>query len=254
MRIKEETEIIEGEVVEIEIDRPEGGAAAKTVGAAPLTPLGNRRRAADHWGLQQHPHPLACPSSRPPAAGTTERACTAQVAVGSRPGATLTPAQLHASHHSCGQLRAREPMPCWRGCGGVQGKLTLKTTEMETIYDLGAKMIEGLTKSKVTAGDVIAIDKASGEALAGRRGTAGGAPCMAGQGREARQPACWAAAHTPRRRHRPCERVLQLRATCHAPTQQRSVAARLPAPGMRRRQGDQAGPVVRQVARLRCHG
>jgi hypothetical protein len=31
VRIKEETEIIEGEVVEIEIDRPEGGSAAKTV-------------------------------------------------------------------------------------------------------------------------------------------------------------------------------------------------------------------------------
>jgi len=33
---------------------------------------------------------------------------------------------------------------------------------METIYDLGTKMIEGLTREKVTAGDVIAIDKASG--------------------------------------------------------------------------------------------
>ena len=31
VRIKEETEIIEGEVVEIEIDRPEAGAASKTV-------------------------------------------------------------------------------------------------------------------------------------------------------------------------------------------------------------------------------
>ncbi|GLC34607.1 RuvB-like 2 [Pleodorina starrii] len=72
VRIKEETEIIEGEVVEIEIDRPEGGNVAKT------------------------------------------------------------------------------------------GRLTLKTTEMETIYDLGQKMIESLTKEKVTAGDVITIDKASG--------------------------------------------------------------------------------------------
>lgn len=44
-----------------------------------------------------------------------------------------------------------------------QGKLTMKTTEMETIYDLGAKMIEALTKEKVQAGDVIAIDKASGK-------------------------------------------------------------------------------------------
>jgi len=42
------------------------------------------------------------------------------------------------------------------------GKLTLKTTEMETVYDLGQKMIESLTKEKVTAGDVITIDKATG--------------------------------------------------------------------------------------------
>ena len=32
--------------------------------------------------------------------------------------------------------------------GITQGKLTLKTTEMETIYDLGTKMIEALTKEK----------------------------------------------------------------------------------------------------------
>ncbi|GKA52848.1 RuvB-like protein 2 [Tanacetum coccineum] len=43
------------------------------------------------------------------------------------------------------------------------GKLTLKTTEMETVYDLGAKMIEALGKDKVQSGDVIAIDKASGK-------------------------------------------------------------------------------------------
>lgn len=43
-----------------------------------------------------------------------------------------------------------------------QGKLTLKTTDMETMYDLGAKMIDALAKEKVTAGDVINIDKASG--------------------------------------------------------------------------------------------
>ena len=42
------------------------------------------------------------------------------------------------------------------------GKLTLKSTEMETVYDLGAKMVEALTKEKVTAGDVITIDKATG--------------------------------------------------------------------------------------------
>ncbi|KAF9550045.1 RuvB-like 2, partial [Lunasporangiospora selenospora] len=46
--------------------------------------------------------------------------------------------------------------------GQKSGKLTLKTTEMETIYDLGAKMIDALNKEKVMAGDVITIDKASG--------------------------------------------------------------------------------------------
>lgn len=49
------------------------------------------------------------------------------------------------------------------GSVAKSGKLTLKTTEMETIYDLGQKMIESLTKEKVSAGDVIAIDKASGK-------------------------------------------------------------------------------------------
>jgi RuvB-like protein 2 len=35
------------------------------------------------------------------------------------------------------------------GVGAKMGKLTLKTTEMETIYDLGSKMIDALTKEKV---------------------------------------------------------------------------------------------------------
>lgn len=43
------------------------------------------------------------------------------------------------------------------------GRLTLCTTEMETVYDLGTKMIEALQKEKVSAGDVITIDKASGK-------------------------------------------------------------------------------------------
>ena len=90
VRIKEETEVIEGEVVEIEIDRPldGGGGAAGAGGAA------------------------------------------AAVAAGGAPRA---------------------------------GRITLKTTDMETVYDLGAKMVEALAREKVTAGDVIAIDKASGE-------------------------------------------------------------------------------------------
>merc|ERR1711976_375648 len=49
------------------------------------------------------------------------------------------------------------------GTGAKVGKLTLKTTEMETVYDLGQKMIESLTKEKVQAGDIITIDKATGK-------------------------------------------------------------------------------------------
>jgi RuvB-like protein 2 len=43
------------------------------------------------------------------------------------------------------------------------GKITLKTTDMETIFELGHKMIDVLNKEKVLAGDVITIDKASGK-------------------------------------------------------------------------------------------
>ncbi|KRX06063.1 P-loop containing nucleoside triphosphate hydrolase [Pseudocohnilembus persalinus] len=46
--------------------------------------------------------------------------------------------------------------------GAKTGKVTLKTTEMETVYDLGQKMIESIQKEKIVAGDVITIDKASG--------------------------------------------------------------------------------------------
>jgi RuvB-like protein 2 len=42
------------------------------------------------------------------------------------------------------------------------GRITLCTTEMETVYDLGPQMIESLQKEKVTSGDVITIDKAAG--------------------------------------------------------------------------------------------
>lgn len=47
--------------------------------------------------------------------------------------------------------------------GAKVGNLTMKTTEMETVYDLGTKMIESLTKEKVQAGDIITIDKATGK-------------------------------------------------------------------------------------------
>ncbi|KAK6923943.1 TIP49, P-loop domain [Dillenia turbinata] len=53
--------------------------------------------------------------------------------------------------------------PAVAGAASKSGKLTLKTTEMETVYDLGVKMIEALGKEKVQSGDVIAIDKASGK-------------------------------------------------------------------------------------------
>ena len=36
------------------------------------------------------------------------------------------------------------------GTGTKIGKLTLKTTDMETVYDLGNKMIESLIKEKVS--------------------------------------------------------------------------------------------------------
>merc|ERR1711863_174195 len=49
------------------------------------------------------------------------------------------------------------------GTGTKIGKITLKTTEMETVYDLGTKMIESVVKEKVQAGDVITIDKATGK-------------------------------------------------------------------------------------------
>lgn len=52
--------------------------------------------------------------------------------------------------------------PAATGSAAKTGKIVLKTTEMETVYDLGQKMIEGLTKEKVSAGDIITIDKASG--------------------------------------------------------------------------------------------
>ncbi|XP_010536617.1 PREDICTED: ruvB-like 2 [Tarenaya hassleriana] len=53
--------------------------------------------------------------------------------------------------------------PASSGAASKTGKLTMKTTDMETVYDLGAKMIEALNKEKVQSGDVIAIDKATGK-------------------------------------------------------------------------------------------
>ncbi|KAF9604227.1 hypothetical protein IFM89_004933 [Coptis chinensis] len=53
--------------------------------------------------------------------------------------------------------------PASNGSVSKTGKLTLKSTDMETVYDLGSKMIEALGKQKIQSGDVIAIDKASGK-------------------------------------------------------------------------------------------
>ncbi|KAK2995312.1 hypothetical protein RJ640_023826 [Escallonia rubra] len=69
-----------------------------------------------------------------------------------------TEALMQAFHKSIGIDR-----PTVSGAASKTGKLTLKSTEMETVYDLGAKMIEALGKDKVQSGDVIGIDKASGK-------------------------------------------------------------------------------------------
>lgn len=54
---------------------------------------------------------------------------------------------------SCDTFPAQtQPLPHPNLQGAKVGKLTLKTTEMETIYDLGTKMIESVTKQKVMAG------------------------------------------------------------------------------------------------------
>ena len=136
VRIKEESEVIEGEVVEIEVDRPISGTVAKTVRLDRA--IFDVHTGSFHSGSSCH---VRCQSTVP------WIAC-----------------QIHKlfclPRHCCLVRR------CWslmrsRRC--AQGKLTLKTTEMETIYDLGTKMIDALTKEKVTAGDIIAIDKASGK-------------------------------------------------------------------------------------------
>ncbi|KAI0982840.1 hypothetical protein GJ496_008247 [Pomphorhynchus laevis] len=48
------------------------------------------------------------------------------------------------------------------GTGSRIGKITMKTTEMETVYDIGQKMIDAVLKEKISAGDIITIDKANG--------------------------------------------------------------------------------------------
>lgn len=96
---REETEIIEGEVVEIQIDRPATGS-------------------------------VRC--------RFTENISTVQLkAVRNLPH--LKETLFIAIFNFISQ-------------GTKVGKLTLKTTEMETIYDLGNKMIDSLCKEKIQAG------------------------------------------------------------------------------------------------------
>ena len=49
------------------------------------------------------------------------------------------------------------------GSGPASGRLVLKTTDMEADYELGAKMIDALSKEKVRSGDVITLDKSNGK-------------------------------------------------------------------------------------------
>ncbi|EAL45176.1 ruvB family DNA helicase, putative [Entamoeba histolytica HM-1:IMSS-B] len=58
------------------------------------------------------------------------------------------------------ELRIERPT-----AGARKGKLTIKTTDMETVYDLGERMIDALVKENVKGGDVIQIDKASGSVI-----------------------------------------------------------------------------------------
>lgn len=47
--------------------------------------------------------------------------------------------------------------------GAKRGKLTLKTLAMESVFDLGQKMIDNVVREKVQAGDVITMDKSTGK-------------------------------------------------------------------------------------------
>uniref|UniRef100_A0AC34RT09 RuvB-like helicase n=1 Tax=Panagrolaimus sp. JU765 TaxID=591449 RepID=A0AC34RT09_9BILA len=48
------------------------------------------------------------------------------------------------------------------GIGKRTGKITLKTTDMEAIFDVGSKMVESIIKERITTGDVIRIDRSNG--------------------------------------------------------------------------------------------
>ena len=99
---REETEIIEGEVVEVQIDRPTTTSVSSGIKAGLC--------------LLQH---MIC----------IHKSCQIPLAI------------------TCDSIPSMALLQ-----GAKVGKLTLKTTEMETVYDLGTKMIESLTKEKVQAG------------------------------------------------------------------------------------------------------
>ncbi|KAK8829758.1 hypothetical protein WA577_001152 [Blastocystis sp. JDR] len=63
----------------------------------------------------------------------------------------------------CGEVVEIKVERSLSGSGDKIGSITLKTTDMETVYELGAKMINAITKEKISAGDVITIDKANGK-------------------------------------------------------------------------------------------
>jgi RuvB-like protein 2 len=45
---------------------------------------------------------------------------------------------------------------------GPRGKMTIKTTDMETVFELGERLVEALMRERVNAGDVVSIDRANG--------------------------------------------------------------------------------------------
>ena len=72
----------------------------------------------------------------------------------------------------CGEVVEIKIERSLSGNGDKIGSITLKTTDMETVSELGTKvfnlqlcnlqMINSITKEKISAGDVITIDKANG--------------------------------------------------------------------------------------------
>lgn len=47
--------------------------------------------------------------------------------------------------------------------GAKRGKITLRTSAMEAVFDLGQKLIDSVMREKIQAGDVISMDKSTGK-------------------------------------------------------------------------------------------